>query len=85
MLEKILNRRNIERAISAVERNHGAGGVDGLQSDELRPFLNANCQCLLQSVFEGSYKPSPVRRVEIPKATGGVRMLGIPKKSHAAA
>lgn len=78
MLEKILNRRNIERAIGAVERNHGAGGVDGLQSDELRPFLNANCQRLLQSVFEGSYKPSPVRRVEIPKATGGVRMLGIP-------
>lgn len=78
MLEKILNRRNIERAISAVERNHGAGGVDDRQSDELRPFVNANCQSLLQSVLEGGYKPSPVRRVEIPKATGGVRMLGIP-------
>ena len=78
MLEKILNRRNIDRAISAVERNHGAGGVDDRQSDELRPFVNANCQSLLGSVFEGSYKPSPVRRVEIPKDTGGVRMLGIP-------
>lgn len=78
MLERILNRRNIERAIRAVERNHGAGGVDDLQSDELRPFVNANCQSLLQRVQEGSYKPSPVRKVEIPKDTGGVRMLGIP-------
>ena len=47
MLEKILNRRNIDRAISAVERNHGAGGVDDRQSDELRPLVNANCQSLL--------------------------------------
>jgi len=78
MLEKILNRRNIERAIKAVERNHGAGGVDDRQSDELRPFVNANCQSLLSRIREGNYQPSPVRKVEIPKATGGVRMLGIP-------
>jgi RNA-directed DNA polymerase len=78
MLEKILNRRNIERAIKAVERNHGAGGVDDRQSDELRPFVNANCQSLLNGIREGSYQPSPVRKVEIPKGTGGVRMLGIP-------
>lgn len=78
MLEKILNRRNIERAIKAVERNHGAGGVDDRQSDELRPFVNANCQSLLHSIRESSYQPSPVRKVEIPKATGGVRTLGIP-------
>jgi RNA-directed DNA polymerase len=78
MLEKILNRRNIERAISAVERNGGAGGVDDQQSDELRPFVNANCQRLVNSIADGSYQPSPVRKVEIPKATGGMRMLGIP-------
>lgn len=78
MLEKILNRRNIERAIKAVERNGGAGGVDDRQSDELRPFVNANCQSLLNSIREGSYQPSPVRKVEIPKGRGGVRMLGIP-------
>jgi RNA-directed DNA polymerase len=78
MLEKILNRRNIERAIKAVERNHGAGGVDDRQSDELRPFVNANCQGLLNSIREGSYQPSPVRKVEIPKDTGGLRTLGIP-------
>jgi len=79
MLEQILNRRNIERAMIAVERNHGAGGVDGMQSDELRPFINASYQSLLQKILEGTYKPSPVRKVEIPKAQGGgVRMLGIP-------
>lgn len=78
MLEKILNRRNIERAIKAVEANHGAGGVDDRQSDELRPFVNANCQSLLNSIREGSYQADPVRKVEIPKATGGTRTLGIP-------
>lgn len=78
MLDKILNRRNIERSIVAVERNAGAGGVDDRQSDELRPFVNADCQGLLNSIREGRYQPSPVRQVEIPKATGGVRLLGIP-------
>jgi len=47
MLERILDRRNIENAIKAVERNDGAGGVDDMQSDELRPFVNANYQILL--------------------------------------
>lgn len=78
MLEKILNRRNIERALKAVERNKGAGGVDGLQSDELRPFLNTHLRYLLAEITEGKYEPSPVRKVEIPKPTGGTRMLGIP-------
>lgn len=78
MLERILNRRNIERAIISVERNAGAGGVDDRQSDELRPFVNAHCACLLGSILEGSYQPSPVRKVEMPKETGGVRTLGIP-------
>lgn len=78
MLEKILNRRNIERALTAVERNKGAGGVDGLQSDELRPFLNSHLRDLLRQIFEGKYEPSPVRKVEIPKPAGGTRMLGIP-------
>lgn len=78
MLEKILHRRNIEKAIVAVERNNGAGGIDNMQSDELRPFINANWQCLMASIQSGSYKPQPVRKVEIPKAQGGVRMLGIP-------
>lgn len=78
MLEEILDRRNIEKAIIAVQRNKGAGGVDDMQSDELRPFINTNYQCLRESILAGKYEPKPVRKVEIPKPQGGVRMLGIP-------
>ena len=78
MLEKILNNRNLERSLSAVERNRGSGGIDDMQSDELRPFVNANRRLLVNRILEGRYQPSAVRKVEIPKASGGVRMLGIP-------
>jgi RNA-directed DNA polymerase len=78
MLEQIMNRRNIEKALLRVERNNGAGGVDGMQTDELRDYLNAHYESLRQSVVSGIYKPSPVNKVEIPKLEGGVRMLGIP-------
>ena len=78
MLEKILNSRNMERALRAVERNQGCGGIDEMQSEELRPFVNANREILVTRIMEGNYEPSPVRKVEIPKAQGGVRKLGIP-------
>lgn len=78
MLEEIMDRRNIEKALLQVERNKGVGGVDGMQTDELRDYLNVNYQQLRQSVLSGNYKPSPVQKVTIPKAEGGVRMLGIP-------
>jgi len=78
MLEKILISGNIERALRAVERNKGSGGLDDMQSDELRPFVNAHRRELVNRLLEGKYEPSPVRKVEIPKETGGVRMLGIP-------
>ena len=78
MLEEIMDRRNIEKALLQVERNKGAGGVDGMQTDKLRDYLNAHYQQLRQEVLSGNYHPSAVRKVEIPKAAGGVRMLGIP-------
>ncbi len=78
MLEEILNRWNIEKALVQVIGNKGAGGVDGMQTDELRDYLNANRQSLRTRILEGNYDPSPVRKVEIPKPQGGVRMLGIP-------
>ena len=78
MLEEIMDRRNIEKALLQVERNKGVGGVDGMQTEELRDYLNVNYQQLRQSVLSGNYKPSPVQKVVIPKAQGGVRMLGIP-------
>src|SRR5665647_481849 len=78
MLQEIMERRNIERALLQVERNRGAGGVDGMQTDELRDYLNTNYQLLRQEILSGSYKPGAVKKVEIPKPQGGVRMLGIP-------
>ena len=78
MLEQITDRRNIEKALEQVLRNKGAGGIDGMQTDELRDYLNANWQSLRSKILEGSYQPSPVRKVEIPKPQGGKRMLGIP-------
>lgn len=77
-LEKILDRRNIERALLKVMGNGGAAGVDGMQVEELRSYLNLNWRSLKSGVLEGSYRPSPVRRVEIPKPNGGMRTLGIP-------
>lgn len=78
MLEEILDIRNVTKALQQVTANGGAGGVDGMQTDELRDYLNRNWQALRQSILEGSYKPQPVRKVEIPKPQGGTRMLGIP-------
>ena len=78
MLQGIMNRRNIEKALLQVERNKGAGGVDGMQTDELRDYLNINYQSLCQEIMNGNYNPGAVKKVEIPKPQGGVRMLGVP-------
>jgi len=79
MLEEILDYRNITKALEQVISNKGAGGVDGMQTDELRDWLEANWMKLKQSILDGSYRPNPVRKVAIPKPSGGTRMLGIPK------
>ena len=78
MLEQILDRRNIEKALVQVERNKGTAGIDGMQCSELRSYINTQWQRLRQNILQSSYEPSPVRRVEIPKPQGGKRMLGIP-------
>lgn len=78
MLEEILDYRNVQKAMKQVISNHGAGGVDGMQTDELRDYLEANWPLLKQSILEGSYRPQPVRKVSIPKPHGGTRFLGIP-------
>ena len=78
MLEEILDIRNVQKALKQVAANKGAGGIDGMQTDELRDYLNAHWQTLRSKILEGSYKPQPVRKVEIPKPQGGTRMLGIP-------
>ncbi|MFT3946441.1 MAG: group II intron reverse transcriptase/maturase [Agriterribacter sp.] len=78
MLEEILDIRNIQKAFKQVTANKGAGGIDGMQTDELRDYLNAYWQTLRKDILEGNYRVQPVRKVEIAKAHGGTRMLGIP-------
>ena len=59
-------------------RNGGAGGVDGMQTGELKAYLRDHWQELRKQILEGNYKPQAVRKVEIPKPQGGIRMLGVP-------
>ena len=79
LLELILRTDNLNRAYKKVKSNRGKGGIDGMQVDELLPYLRENQAELIQKIREGKYKPKPVRRVEIPKEEKGkVRKLGIP-------
>jgi len=78
MLEEILDIRNVEKAFRQVAANKGAAGIDDMRWSELRDWLNNNWQTLRKDILEGNYKPQAVRKVEIPKPGGGVRMLGIP-------
>jgi len=78
MLEEILDIRNVQKAFRQVTANKGACGIDGMQTDELRDYLNTNWQTLRVDILKGNYHPQTVLKVEIPKAGGGVRMLGIP-------
>lgn len=78
MLEEILDIRNVQKAFKRVTANKGAGGIDGMQTDELRDYLNANWRVLRTAILEGNYRPQAVRQVWIAKTEGGRRMLGIP-------
>lgn len=79
LLELILRKDNLNNAYKQVKRNRGKGGNDGMQVDELLPFLRENQETLIQEIRGGNYKPNPVRRVEIPKETKGeYRKLGVP-------
>jgi RNA-directed DNA polymerase len=79
LLEKILDRDNMNKAYKKVKSNKGAGGIDGMEVDELLPYLRENGWDLIRQIRDGKYKPNPVRRVEIPKEERGkLRNLGIP-------
>ena len=78
LLEVIIERDNLNLAYKQVKRNKGSHGVDGMSVDELLPYLKQNGNTIRQAIWEGTYRPQPVRRVEIPKPDGGVRLLGIP-------
>ena len=79
LLELILRKDNLNKAYKQVKSNKGSGGIDGMQVDELLPYLRENQETLTQEIRDGKYKPNPVRRVEIPKETKGeFRKLGVP-------
>ena len=77
-LAYIVSYKTMEDAFRKVARNRGSGGVDGMEYDELMPYYGRHWKEIRASLLEGSYKPSPVRRVEIPKDNGKTRKLGIP-------
>ena len=80
MLERIVESGNVLRAWRQVRRNHGAPGVDGMTCEEFPTYARAHWKHIRQALLDGTYQPSPVRRVEIPKPNGpGVRLLGIPR------
>ena len=79
LLDLILRKENLNKAYKQVKSNKGSGGIDGMQVDELLPYLRENQKTLIQEIRDGKYKPNPVRRVEIPKETKGeFRKLGVP-------
>lgn len=78
LLEKILARGNMILAMERVIKNNGSHGIDGMGCDELRTNVVKHWKNIKLKLFDGTYKPSPVRRVEIPKPDGSKRLLGIP-------
>ena len=77
-MEAVVEPGNLKKALARVRRNKGAPGVDGMTVDELGDHLKAHWPEIRSRLLAGSYTPQPVRRVEIPKASGGVRRLGVP-------
>ena len=74
-----MRKDNLNETYKQVKKNKGKGGIDGMQVDELLPFLREKQESLIQEIREGKYEPNPVRRVEIPKETKGeFRKLGVP-------
>jgi RNA-directed DNA polymerase len=78
LIEEACEKGNLKEALRRVKANAGAAGVDGMTVKELSEFLRENWPRLKEQLLTGTYKPQPVRRVEIPKSGGGTRKLGIP-------
>lgn len=78
LLEQILSPTNMNQAYKRVKSNNGSGGIDKMEVESLKDYLVANKDELIQSILGGTYRPNPVRRVEIPKDNGKMRMLGVP-------
>ena len=77
-MEEVVAEENLRQALRAVKRNRGAAGIDRMPTTELEAHLGKHWAKIREKLLAGRYVPSPVRRVEIPKPSGGTRMLGIP-------
>jgi RNA-directed DNA polymerase len=78
LMEAVCERRNCKQALARVKRNKGSAGIDGMTVEQLPAYLKKHWPIIREQLLSGSYKPQPVKRVEIPKPDGGVRKLGIP-------
>lgn len=78
LMDVILERENLIRAWKRVCDNKGGPGVDGMEIDQLWDYLKSHWPRIKQYLLNATYKPKPVKRVEIPKPDGGVRLLGVP-------
>ena len=77
-MEQLCRHENLRRAYQRVKANRGAPGVDGMTVEELKPWLMAHEAELVKALLEGTYRPQPLRNVEIDKPGGGKRLLRIP-------
>src|SRR5947209_4252458 len=78
LMEEVCERENLERAWHQVRSNRGSPGVDGRTIEETRDYLHEHWPTIREQLLNGTYRPQPVRRVELAKPDGGVRKLGIP-------
>ncbi|UUZ63392.1 group II intron reverse transcriptase/maturase [Polaromonas sp. P1-6] len=78
LMTEVLDKENLQRALERVRRNKGAPGIDGMTVDGLSAHLKAHWPTIRAQLVAGSYQPKPVKRVEIPKPDGRMRLLGIP-------
>jgi len=78
LMEEVCERENCKQALARVKANRGSPGVDGMTVHDLPGYLQQHWSVIREQLLSGTYKPQPVKRVEIPKPEGGVRKLGIP-------
>ena len=78
LMERILSKENLKIAEKAVIANKGSAGIDGMKVEELSKFIEENGQEIIEKIRNRKYRPSPVKRVQIPKPDGSKRNLGIP-------
>lgn len=78
LMEEVCERENCKQALARVKANKGSPGMDGMTVQQLPEYLKQHWLAIREQLLRGTYKPQPVKRVEIPKPDGGVRKLGIP-------